>query len=98
MRANRAALAARAPAHPAIARYDEVARLLTGRPDARAEDGVRHVAELAERLRIPALGAWGLGAADIPAVAAQALEASSTKANPLPLTVAELTAVLEEAR
>ena len=40
MAMNRAALQARAPGSPMAGRYDEIARLLTGRAEARAEDGV----------------------------------------------------------
>lgn len=97
MRANRRALAARAPAHPALARYDEVARLLTGDPAASAEDGERWVAALAADLGIPPLAAWGVRPEDVPGVAEQALAASSTKANPVALTVAELAGVVGQA-
>jgi alcohol dehydrogenase class IV len=97
LRANHAALVARAPDHPALPRFAELARLLTGRADARPADAVAHVAGLAADLGIPPLRAWGLQPEDLEAVAAAARAASSTKANPLPLSEAELTAILAEA-
>jgi alcohol dehydrogenase class IV len=97
MRANVAALRARAPQASALARYDEVACLLTGQGRAGAEDGIRWVEQLVKALQLPCLGAYAITAADLPLVVAAAEKASSMKANPLPLTSAELTAVLTSA-
>ena len=85
MEVNVRALRARAPASPALGRYDEVARLLTGRSQATAEDGVRWMAELCERLEIPPLRAYGVSEADIPALVEKAAQASSMKGNPIVL-------------
>jgi alcohol dehydrogenase class IV len=90
MAANVNALRARAPQHPALERYANVARLLTGRQDASAEDGIEWVRALCADLEIPALRAWGIRESDLPAVAANAARASSTQANPVPLTSDEL--------
>lgn len=97
MEVNVAALRERAPSSPALARYDEVARLVTGRPDAVAADGVRWVAELAQALAVPPLRAFGVRSSDLAAVAAKAARASSMKGNPVELTEAELRAILERA-
>jgi len=59
MAANLAALHARAPGSPLLPRYDEVGRLLTGRPEATAADGVEWVRELCAELRIPKLRELG---------------------------------------
>ncbi|HLL55896.1 MAG TPA: iron-containing alcohol dehydrogenase [Myxococcaceae bacterium] len=91
---NLRALRARAPAHPALPRFDEVAALLTGRPDARPEDAVAWVEELCRALAVPGLSRYGMIGADVPALVAKAKAASSMKANPLPLTDAELTEIL----
>ncbi|MFP2925655.1 iron-containing alcohol dehydrogenase, partial [Pyxidicoccus sp. 3LG] len=90
---NLRALRARAPEHPAVPRFQEVAVLLTGRPDARAEDALAWVEELRAALRVPGLGRYGLTAAEVPALVAKAKNASSMKANPLLLTDAELTEI-----
>ena len=97
MAANVAALRARAPQHPALERYATIARLLTGRSDARAEDGIDWVRELCAELNIPSLRAWGVTQADLPGVVEKAALASSMKANPLPLTNEELLNVITAA-
>jgi alcohol dehydrogenase class IV len=98
MAANVAALRARAPRHPALERYAVIARLLTGRNDARAEDGIDWVHALREELNVPALRAWGISQADLPGVVENAARASSMQANPIPLTNEELLAVITAAR
>ena len=94
MSANVTALKERAPHSEALARYAEVARLLTGDRAAQAADGVAWVERLADDLAIPPLSTYGLRDVDVPAVVEKAAVASSMKANPIQLTVAELTDVL----
>jgi alcohol dehydrogenase class IV len=91
---NVRALRARAPASPALERYDEVARILTGDPNARAPDGVAWLRELGDELNVPALSAYGVAAADIPQVVDKARRASSMQGNPIALTDEELAEVL----
>ena len=98
MAANVRALRERMPDSPALRRYEEVARLLTGRPQATAEDGVTWTADLCRVLQIPPLRLWGLGALDVNAVVPKAMQASSMKANPVQLSEAELRDVLAAAR
>jgi alcohol dehydrogenase class IV len=97
MTANVAALRARAPQHPALERYAAIARLLTGRKEARAEDGIEWVHALCIEVNVPALRAWGINQANLPGVVEKAAQASSMKANPLPLTGEELLAVVTAA-
>lgn len=97
MAANIAALREREPASPALARYAEAARLLTGDPRAEAEDGAAWAAALAAELGVPPLARYGLGPAAIPEVAARARRASSMQGNPVALSDAELSAILREA-
>lgn len=92
--ANVAALRRTAPDGPGLARYDDAAVALTGRPGARADDAVAWLRDLVTALRVPGLGALGLADADVPAVVADALAASSTRGNPVALTSAELTDVV----
>jgi len=98
MAANVAAMRARSPQHAALERYEGIARLLTGRNDASAEEGIDWVRALCAELDVPGLRAWGIGEADLPGVVEKAAQASSMKANPLPLTEEELTAVVMAAR
>ncbi len=97
MAANVSALARRQGDHPALARYDEVARILTGDPRARAADGVRWVADLCRDLHVPALRTYGLVEADFPTLIDSALRASSMQGNPVPLTPPELLEILQRA-
>lgn len=97
MAANVRALSQRGVPGDAMRRYDEVARLLTGRSQAGAEDGVRWIESLVTDLNMPPLSAYGVTRADVPALCAAAARASSMKANPILLTGEELTTILERA-
>jgi alcohol dehydrogenase class IV len=97
METNVRALASRAPASPALARYDEVGRLLTGEPKAAAVDAISWVHSVCAELSILPLARHGLIGTDIPVIVTQAQKASSMKANPIPLTDSELTEVLTRA-
>lgn len=97
MAANVAALHDRAPGGPALRRYEEVARILTGRAEATIADGIRWAHALCADLGVPPLGRHGMVAEEIPAVVAEAQRASSTKGNPVALTDEELTEVLRQA-
>ena len=97
MAVNRRALQERAPDSPLAARYEEVARLLTGNPAASAEEGVAWVARLARDLEVPALAACGVKAEHVPLIVERAAVASGTKANPIELTRAELAEILRRA-
>jgi alcohol dehydrogenase class IV len=99
VRANVAAMTARAPRHPALARYHRLGRLLARRPD--LDDGmavealVGLFADWRRRFRLPGLAAYGLTRAQIPAVVA-ASRGGSMRTNPIELTDEELTSILED--
>lgn len=97
MAVNREALRHREPQNPARERYDEIARLLTGRAQATAEDGEEWVRELTKSLGVPALAAHGITRADSPALVEKATVASGTQANPIALTRDELEEILRRA-
>jgi alcohol dehydrogenase class IV len=97
MEANVRALQSRQPNSPVLARYDEIAQLLTGRATARATEGIAWVYELCAALHVPALAPYGLTPADFPEVVQKSQGASSMKGNPLPLTDDELTQILQQA-
>jgi alcohol dehydrogenase class IV len=97
MRVNVDALRRRAPEHPSLGRYDEVARLLTGRPGARAEDGITWVEELGARIHVKPLRAYGVAESDFPAASEKAAAASSMKGNPIPLEPSEREEILRRA-
>lgn len=94
MDVNLRALRARAPGHPAAARMDEVATLLTGRPGVIAEDGVAWLEDLTRALSIGGLRRYGMDEAGMPQLVDAAKRASSMRANPVELTEGELTEIL----
>jgi alcohol dehydrogenase class IV len=97
MAANIRALQDRAPQNPALGRYAEIARWLTGQGDSPPEHGVEWVRSLVATLGIPRLSAYGIARAQVAEIVAPAQQASSMKANPLVLTAEELSTALTEA-
>lgn len=97
MEANLLALRARQPGHPALGRYTEVARLLTGRATAAAEDGVAWVFELCTDLGVPGLRAYGLTPDGFTDLALHSSRSSSMQGNPIELTQDEIVDVLRRA-
>jgi len=97
MGVNLRALRARAPESEALRRYESVARLLTGRPHATAEEGVEWVSQLCRELRIPSLGSYGVREEDVPELIEKASKASSMKGNPIALTPEELREMVTKA-
>ncbi len=96
-----AALAARAPADPALARYAEAGRILAGAPegdDAGAQTAlIAWLRDLVAALAVPPLAAFGIGEPEIPGLVAGARAASSMRGHPVVLTDAELAGMLRAA-
>jgi alcohol dehydrogenase class IV len=97
LRVNLAALRARAPDGTALGRFAELAALLTGRPQAIAEEAIAALTELCRALEVPGLARYGVRSADVPALVAKARVASSMKGNPVALTDDELAAIVVSA-
>ena len=97
MEINLRALRERQPRSEALSRYEEVARVVTGRRGATAEAGVEWVRELAGDLQIPGLGCYGLREEHVADLVHKAANASSMKANPIVLTAGELAEILRRA-
>ena len=97
MAVNVQALCGRAPESVALRRYDEVARLMTGKPQASARDGVRWVADLCRELEIPPLRSYGVPEQHFPELIEAARKTSSMKGNPIALTDSELTEIVNRA-
>ena len=93
MEVNQRALAARAPDHPARARYREIAEILTGKHGASSEEGVAWVRDLCQTLEVRGLGHYGLSTEQVPTLLLKAQTASSMRGNPLQLLDSELTEV-----
>ena len=97
MDANIEALRAREPKNPTLARYETVARLLTGTLSASADEGVAWTRQLVADLRIPGLGTYGVTARHAADIVKKSRNASSMKANPIVLTDEELSVALGQA-
>jgi alcohol dehydrogenase class IV len=100
MEANVAALRSGPPgrrAHPALDRYAEAARLITGTPAASIEDGLDWIRETIALLAIPRLASFGLRSHDADDIAVKAAKSSSMQGNPVTLSQSDLRAVLEQA-
>ncbi len=95
--ANVRELRASRPGHPALDRYAEAARLLTGNPAAAIEDGIGWLRETVALLGVPGLGSFGLRPEDAGEVAAKAVTSSSMQGNPVPLGEADLVAIVRQA-
>ncbi len=97
MEANVQALRRRGVESPPLIRYNEIARLLTGKPGARLAEGVTWVHELCAALKVPSLAKLGLKEQDFPAVIAKARKSSSMKGNPVELADDELLEIIRRA-
>ena len=97
MEINLRALETREPWRSVLARYTEIAQILTGNPTASAVDGVAWVSELVRSLNVPALSTYGMGREHFPEAVEKTMKSSSYKGNPIPLAEAELVRILERA-
>ena len=95
--ANVRALRSGPPGHPALDRYTEAARLLTGKPAASIGDGLTWIRETVSRLAVPGLAAFGIGPQHAEDIAAKAAGASSMRGNPVALTHSDLSAAVRQA-
>ena len=95
-RVNIAALAERAPDHPALTKYADAGRLLAGSRMGDAEARAALVATLEDwtrRLHLPGLSEFGVQEADIDRIVANS-RGSSMKTNPVVLTDAEIASLV----
>jgi alcohol dehydrogenase class IV len=97
MEANVRALRSGQPGGPALDRYAEAARLLTGNPAASIGDGLAWIRETVSLLAVPGLAAFGLGPQHADDVAAKAARSSSMQGNPVALAHGELRAIVLQA-
>jgi len=90
-----AALRESDPDHPALARYAEAGALLTG--SSGIEPLLDWLDETVRLLQVPTITELGVGVEDHEAIARQAAQASSTKGNPIALSVEQLVDILRAA-
>jgi alcohol dehydrogenase class IV len=95
--ANVRALRSGPGSHPALDRYTEAARLLTGQRAATIEDGLAWIRETVTLLAVPGLATFGLRPEQAGDVAAKAAKSSSMQGNPVPLSDSDLRAIVLQA-
>ncbi len=97
METNVRALRARDPENRSLARYDEIARILTGSPADGADEGLAWVNDLCGALKVPPLSVYGVTRDAFADVVSKSRKSSSMKGNPVVLTDDELTGILDRA-
>jgi len=94
---NVRALKSRAPNALALARYTEIAQLVTGRENVSIPDLCSWLEDLRLSLEIPGLGKYGIKPEHIGDLVEKSAVASSMKANPIELRPDEMYEILERA-
>jgi len=94
---NLRALRQRAPPSDALLRFEELARILTGRHGASADEGIEWVRQLCAALHVSPLSTYTITQNDLPVLCEKAAVASSMKGNPIALTTDELHEILQRA-
>ncbi len=95
--ANVRALRSGRPGCPALHRYAEAARLLTGEPAASVQDGLAWIRETITLLAVPGLAAFGIRPQYADDIAAKAMTSSSMQGNPVALSHGDLKAIVLQA-
>lgn len=83
--------------HPSLTRYEEAARVVTGNPNASADDLVIWIHELRAALKIPSLSSYSITQADFADIIPKAQAANSMKGNPVALTPEHISEILAQA-
>lgn len=96
-RKNIEVLNARDPQNPAVKRYEDVAKILTDDPSAKAMDGVAWLEELCKHLDVAPLSHFGVKEEFFEEIINKSMKASSMKGNPIDLTFDELKDILQQA-
>jgi len=94
---NIRALRERDPNSAALQRYYQVAKLLTGDPNAYPEDGAKWLEDVINELEIPGLGSYGITLDAIPTLIEKSVRSSSIQGSPISLTFPEMTEILMQA-
>ncbi len=95
---NIQALKKRTPDAHALKRFDDVARIITGKASALADDAIDWIHELCSRMNVQGLSLIGISQEYFPEIVVKASRASSMKGNPIVLTDEELTQILVNAK
>ena len=91
---NVGVLKAREPESDFLRRHDDVARALTGNPDATADEALAWVEALCNVLNVPPLSAHGMTRTEFPSAIEKTAVSSSMKGNPVALSRDEMEQIL----
>ncbi|VGO22756.1 iron-containing alcohol dehydrogenase [Pontiella sulfatireligans] len=91
---NIQALEDRDATSPALEKYKEAARIVTGSPNATPNELLQWIVDCCMQMMVPGLSDFGISEDDLPAIVEKAKCASSMKGNPVKLTDAELAGIL----
>jgi alcohol dehydrogenase class IV len=94
MEMNVRALRERDPQNAALRRFDEIARLVTGKAAAEAAEAIYWIRSLCAALQVSSLRAYGIAPEHFPELIEKTAKASSTKNNPIVLSPTELQEIL----
>jgi alcohol dehydrogenase class IV len=94
---NVKALKTRTPDSPQLARFKELAHMITDKSSAQEEDAVYRIKELCRLFAVPGLKALGLDQNDFSTAVEKAKNSSSMKGNPIKLTDEELLSIIKTA-
>ena len=97
MKANIRSLSLKNPESGVMIRFQTIARILTGRENALAEDSVIWIQSICKELGIPRLSVFGFKPSQIQELAEKAKRASSMKGNPVELSVEEISQIIGQA-
>jgi alcohol dehydrogenase class IV len=94
MAVNIKAIQNREPHNPALSRYTDIARWMTGLERVQAMDGAYKVSEIVDKIGVPGLGSYGFTEDDLDDLINHSYASSSMKGNPIQLQPADIREIL----
>ncbi|HEY59687.1 MAG TPA: iron-containing alcohol dehydrogenase [Anaerolineae bacterium] len=94
---NVRALREREPQNQKVARFEEIAKIITQDSHAKIRDGIEWIKKLKDKLHIPQLLEFNIHKRDFSEIISKSKRSSSMKGNPITLTDGELWEILEMA-
>lgn len=79
-----------------LMKYQEIARILTGNPDASAHDAITHINEIAKYMHIADIAFPAVDSQQISLIARQAEKSSSMKGNPVVLSYDQIRRIIAQ--
>jgi alcohol dehydrogenase class IV len=93
---NYAAMKAREPNNPALAKFDEAVKIILQDESGTFDEGLERLKTFCMQMFVPGLSEYNITESDFSEIVSKAQNASSMKGNPIQLTEEELHAILAE--